>query len=320
MSKNKLVFIGFTIITTLLVCLINVQCSPDYELYRFIWNSLDCLDYSEVLWSLLNILSKFFFFDYNLFLFFISLFTVYFKFKYLKDLVKSNVVLIFYSSSFLILHESIQIRLAFGLVFVLKSILYSLENKQNKCWIFLTLASLIHLSLVFFVIVKLLSVVLKNRLLQVLFLVFCVFLFEFISQKEYIILMIDFLSEFKVDWSQKLSKYLYEFLELESLKSFPLQLYFVGFVYLFDLILNFQKRNTELNQTMLLSFVWIIPVLMIPNDTISSRLIELCFFFLPIVQFKIFKELRNQKYKRLSYALLFLFFILNIKIFTNQLI
>ena len=320
MSKDKFQFIAIVFILTILVWEININLSPDYDVYRSKWNSLDSLEYGELLWSALNLICKNIFFEYNVFLFFISFVTIYFKFKYLKDLVKSNIILIFYASSFLILHESIQIRLAFGLIFVLKSIKYSLDNKQSKSWLFLILASSIHLSLLFFIIVKLLLIIINNKTVLIISVLSVFYFIDFISQQNNIESMIEFLSEIGEEWSVKLSKYLFEFLELESIKKFPLQIYYVGLIYILNSFLNFKKNHNGLSQITLVAFLLTIPVLMIPNDTITSRLIELCFYFLPLIQFNIFKEFNYQKITPLDYILLFMFCILNLRIFTNQLI
>ena len=320
MSKDKFKFIATIFVLTIVVFSININLSPDYYLYRSNWNNLDSIDYSEFSWSILNLFSKNIFSDYNGFLFCISFITIYFKFKYLKDLVQSNVILIFYASSFLILHESIQIRLAFGLIFVLKSIKDSIDGKNYKSWLFLILASSIHLSLLFFIIVKLLLIIIKNKTVLIITVLSVIYFIDFILQQNNIELMIKFFSEIGEKWSEKLSKYLYEFLELGIVKTPPLQIYYVGLIYLLNSILNFKKKINKLNELTLVSFILIIPILMIPNDTITSRFIELCFYFLPFIQFKIFKEIYDQKLTPISLALLFLFFTLNFKIFTNQLI
>ena len=320
MSKIKFKYLTIIFAITIRVCAININLSPDYDLYRSRWNDLDTLDYSEFLWSILNLFSKNIFSDYNGFLLCISFITIYFKFKYLKDLVQSNVILIFYASSFLILHESIQIRLAFGLIFVLKSIKYSIDEKKYKSWLFLILASLIHLSLLFFIIVKLLLIIIKNKTALIISVLSVIYFIEFITDQNNIQLVIEIFLEVGKEWSVKLAKYLYGFLELGSIKPPPLQLYYVGLIYLLNLILNFTKKNNKLNEITLVSLILILPVLMIPNDTITSRLIELCFYFLPFIQYRIFKEIYNLKLTPISYTLLFLFSILNFKIFSNQLI
>lgn len=321
-SKDKLKFLLVVFIVTIIVFNINIYLSPDYEVYKSNWNNLESLDYSEFLWSLLHLISKKIIFgnNYNFFLFFISLLIIYFKFKFLKDLVNSNLILIFYSSSFLVLHESIQIRLAFGILFVLKSIISSKENKGFKSWFFLCLASLVHLSLIFFIIVKLIGNIVKNKVFFLFTILCIVFIFRFISSQENLLLLIEFFSQIGEEWSLKLSKYLYDFLELSSVKSLPLQIYYVGLTYLIYLVFNFNKKFDLINELILISFILIIPVLMIPSDTITSRLIELCFYFLPFIQYYIVKEFFKQRHITLSLTILFILFILNLKMFTNQLL
>tara|TARA_B100000787_G_scaffold170089_1_gene163931 strand:+ start:2975 stop:3937 length:963 start_codon:yes stop_codon:yes gene_type:complete len=320
MSKDKLKYLVTIFVLTIIVCAININLSPDYDLYKFNWSYIDSLDYSEFLWSLVNLLSKYIFFDYNLFLFCITFITVYFKFKYLKDLGQSSVLIILYASSFLILHECIQIRLAFGLIFVLKSIKYSIDKKNFRSWLFLILGSLVHVSLIFFLIAKLISIIIKNKILLALILISIIYFFDFIAQPDNIQLMMNSLSQFEGDWKEKIIKYLYEFTKIDNIKSPPLQLYYVVFIYLFNGVLNFNRKNNPLKELSLVCIVLLLPVLMIPNDTILSRLSELCFYFLPIIQFNILKVFDDKKITIIRYALLFSFLIFNFKIFTNQLI
>jgi hypothetical protein len=203
---------------------------------------------------------------------------------------------------------------------VLKSIKYSQENKVNKSWLFLCIAALVHLSLVFFILIKLIGNLVKHKILFVLIITILFLLFQYVSSQENILFLIDFLSEIGEEWSFKLSKYLYDILELADVKALPLQIYYVGFSYLLYLYLNFKKDIDIINELMLISFILIIPVLMIPSDTITSRLIELCFYFLPLIQFTIYKDIHRQKYVRLSLTMLIIFIIINIKMFTKQLL
>ena len=256
LSKDKLRFLFVVFIITIVVFNVNVSFSPDFDVYYANWNNLESIDYSEFLWSLLHLLSKKILFgkNYKLFLFCISFIIIYYKLTYLKDLVNSNLILIFYSSSFLILHESIQIRLSFGLLFVLKSIKMSKENNGLKSWWFLFLASLVHLSLIFFVIVKLIGILAKNKIIFLFTIAGLFIFFRVVSSQDNIILLIDHFSQIGEEWSLKLSKYLYDILELASVKPLPLQIYYVGITYLFYLFLNFKKKLDTLNELILISF------------------------------------------------------------------
>jgi hypothetical protein len=320
MSKSEFTLFGQTLAVTIFVFFVDIYLSPDYTTYRLNWETTNGLDFSEVLWSVLNLCSRIIFSDFNYYLFVISLLIVYYKFKYLKNLVGSDLIFIFYISSFLLLHEAIQIRLAFGMIFVLRSMKYWIEEKNVKSFIFLIVASLIHLSLIFFIVVHFFRVVIKSKFTMLFCLLLIVLSYKFFSDIDYLQFLIDLISEGGEGWNLKLANYLYEFFEIGKIKGLPLQLYYVLLVYLISVFVNYNERDSKLNEIVRVSLLFIIPVLMIPNDTIISRFTELCFYFLPIIQFQIVRKLNRLKLWSISFVLVAFFVIVNFRVFSNQLL
>ncbi len=319
MSPNKLKLLLNTLALTILVYSINIYFSPDFSTYHSNWQYFTSLDYSELLWSVLTLLSKFLFSNYYIYLFLLSFIVLYYKLKYLKLLTKSDLVIIFYISSFLFLHEAIQIRLALGLIFVLKSFKLRFDGRIYKSFVYLTIASLIHLSLLFYFVVLILRLVTNNKFaLFLLFSLIAIF-YSFISYLDNIELLMGYISEGGEDWSLKLANYLYEFLEIGTVKTPPLQLYYVSIVYFTNLVFNFKDKNEKLNELSNFSLILAFPLLLIPNDTMTSRFLELCFYFLPIVQFQIVSKLTKLRLSVVSFSVSLIFILLNLKIFTNQL-
>lgn len=299
---------------------INSDFNADYINYlnKFLNISSDNFSlYSmEVGFQFLSIFVKKIGFSFEVYMYLLISISLSLKLYYVRKFIGTKVVLflLFYSSSFLLLHELIQIRLAVAIALLYAIFYYIIKESEKIKTVLLAIVAIsIHVSIVLFVA----SLLIFKYPKIFIFLAGCAIVLT---------LQLDFALDSAIyfESGSKINGYLYELnTGAMKLKYFPFQMLYLLLIYILSIVARLvqKQHNVEseiLRYTEKLFLISVIAYwLTAISPVVAFRLLELINSFLPLSQTIIIFILLKKKFIKSSIALIVMFTVLNLIIFAR---